>query len=338
MASCLYSPGESSLENITTVPEMRWNTETASANSIIRSIAYSGTWHIAVGDDSYVATSRTGSSGWSTVTVPPGINFRSVIWDGERFVAVGYSTVANGKGIIAVSNDANGQSWNTGITAPQLEIKLDGFGTMKIDPKLHSIAYGNGRYVTVGEQGYSAWSNDGENWTAVWIAPFSQYGFQINNQNANTVVFGGGMFVTGGTMGVLAYSTNRGESWEWAANGLIGGNYDHILTITYGGGTFVAAGSQGKMKTLNVNQSSITPAENWVTQSSGFSTNINSVAFGGGVFLAVGDAGRMSISADGSRWSIVPQNNWTSDDNIYSALHNSTRFISGGKGKFIYSE
>jgi len=340
LLSCLQPPAESSLEKIVSMPSLGWNTVPALGSSIIRSIAYDGTRHVAVGEKSYIATSRTGTSGWSTVTVAPNINFRSVVWNGKqgdenRFVAVGYSTITD-RGIIAVSNN-NGTSWDTGIDVPELKVQIDGFGTMTINPKLFGIAYGNGRFVVVGEQGYSAWSNDGENWTAVWIAPFSQYGFQINNQNANTVVFGGGMFVTGGTMGVLAYSTSRGENWEWAANGLLGGNYDHILTITYGSGIFIAAGSQGKMKTLNINQSSIIPASNWVSPNSGFSnyTNINAVSYGNGVFVAAGDAGRICMSVDASSWNAVTFNGWDSNDNIYSAAYGAC-FVTGSNGLFIY--
>jgi len=333
-ASCLQSPEERSIENITPVPEKNWVTANAAGMSIIRSIANSATRYVAVGDEGRIATSTNGKIGWTIVNgIPSSNNLRSVIWDGSRFVAVGYSSL-NEKGVIAVSSDENGQSWNM-IEVPPLVLSLS-MGTLTIDPKLFSIAFGNGRYVVVGERGYSAWSEDAVNWNPVWIAPFSQYGFQVNNQNANTVVFGGGMFVTGGTMGVLAFSTNRGEHWEWAANALLGGAFDHINTIAYGAGTFVAAGSRGKLKTLNINQSSITPADNWVSQNSGFSYDINAVTFGGGLFLAAGNAGRIALSGDGIRWNTVPQKGWTSNDNFYSAFY-STHFISGGSGKIIFS-
>ena len=339
--SCLQSPEERSLENVFTIPVKFWNKADVTGIKEIRSIAFNGTKHIAVGDNGSIMSSANGKDGWSKVSgIKSDYNFRSVIWtesetpDHGKFVAVGYTLDDKDIGVIAVS-DSNGQNWDTDNKAPRLIINISA-GTLTIDPKLFSIAYGNGRYVVVGERGYSAWSDDAKNWNAVWIAPFSQLGNQANNQNANTVVFGGGMFVTGGTMGVLAFSTNRGEHWEWAANGLLDGAFDHINAIAYGAGTFVVAGSRGKLKTLNINQSSITPSGNWVSQNSGFSYNINAVTFGGGLFLAAGDAGRIALSGDGARWNTVSQKGWTSGDNFYSAFY-STHFISGGSGKIIYS-
>jgi len=78
----------------------------------------------------------------------------------------------------------------------------------------NGIAYGNGKYVAVGDSGYTAYSTDGVNWTQKQI---------VNFTSLNKIAFGNGKFVAVGKgteigstntyYGNIIYSSD-GINWE----------------------------------------------------------------------------------------------------------------------------
>ena len=65
-----------------------------------------------------------------------------------------------------------------------------------------SIAYGNGIYVVVGLDGYTAYSTDGENWTRKTVGTESWY----------AIAFGNGKFVAVGKSRKITTTTD-GKTW-----------------------------------------------------------------------------------------------------------------------------
>ena len=343
--SCLPWPMENnSIEYIPVTQNFKWETSssTGMGDSPIYGISTNGSKYIAVGEGK-IAISSNGIN-WNEYTIeknkwnPGGNNFivfQGITWADNKFVAVGYwNNRTVNKGVIAVS-DSEGENWVIREAPILLSSLPNGSGTLRVDPKLYAITYGSGRFITVGERGYSAWSSDVIEWTPVWILPFSEYGLQEINQDVRAIVYGNEVFLAGGTKGKLAYSFNRGMSWNWVANGLLDSEFNNILTLEYGSGKFIAAGTSGKIKTAGIKQ--FNNQSNWTTVESGINTDITSIVFGSGNFLAVGLGGRMSLSANGNKWNVVPQGNWNNNDHLYSAIYNS-RFITGSFSKIIYSD
>ncbi|MDR0550480.1 MAG: hypothetical protein LBG72_00510, partial [Spirochaetaceae bacterium] len=117
----------------------------------------------------------------------------------------------------------------------------------------YGVAYGNGKFVTVGHwnsSGKIAYSENGMSWQTATI---TGSGFFDTDQNIRGVAYGGGKWVAVGPTGQIAYSEN-GTSWEVVDDstfndssvidlfgvGLING-------VAYGNGKWVAVGLYGKM-------------------------------------------------------------------------------------------
>ena len=351
LGSCIQAPKEESLANY--IPpnfssNLSWKTESTGMGDLaIKGFAWNGSTYIAVGEG-IIASSSDGKkwkentaekNNWNTGT--DHIYFNSVVWGNNQFVAVGYwvkRTVS--MGVIAVSN-SNGENWNI-VLAPVLTADISN-GTLKVDPKLYGITYGGGRYVAVGERGWSAWSidpDDTDKWNEVWITPFSEYGMEQVNQNATAIAYGNGRFVVGGTMGKLAYSPN-GIAWTWIANGILDGEFSHILALGYEGGRFIVAGSGGSIKIYEGGE--MENISSWSTVNSGITTDITAVTYGNGYYLAVGGGGKIAVSRNTYSWVVVPHKGWDNSDNMHCAIFGD-RFIIGGQAgesgqsKIIYSE
>jgi hypothetical protein len=94
-----------------------------------------------------------------------------------------------------------------------------------------NIAYGDGKFVAVGRDGKAAYSQDGENWTAVVD---SKFGGDI----IHGITYGGGKFVAVGDNGngAAAYSP---DGITWTAGRKFGDSF--FKGVAYGSGKFVAA-------------------------------------------------------------------------------------------------
>lgn len=99
-----------------------------------------------------------------------------------------------------------------------------------------SIAYGNGKYVVVGESGYTTTSTDGANWTTPKLA---------GNANWNGVTYANGKFVIVGSDGYTSTSTD-GINWTTPKK-TVGENSWN--SVTYVDGKFVIVGKSGYTST-----------------------------------------------------------------------------------------
>ena len=238
------------------------------------------------------------------------------------------------------------------------------------------IAYGNGRFVAVADDGKMAHSDDGSAWSA--IHPGNGGNQSKFTNTIRGIAYGNGTFIAAGYHARMASSDN-GISWNGWPEPLFFGQ--SILCVTYGGGRFLAAGDGGSMinmpDTGNWNRVSYTTfdgrsilalawgnpggqniyvaagvdghiawsadAWNWQLPSNnplgGAGRIIHSLAWGNGTFVAVDNDGRIARSADGRNWTLtVDWNGIFGGTGILSVAFGNGVFIAAGhEGKIARS-
>jgi hypothetical protein len=164
--------------------------------------------------------------------------------------------------------------------------------------RLNGVAYGDGMYVAVGQNGTVVTSSDGTNWVHRSLGE--------TNAELLCVTHGGGRFVAGGREGVLRSSTD-GTNWT---NGTTPPGVEQIYGVTYGYGLFVAVGQVEHDGTNYILTSS--NGLDWVARDVATTNTLFAVtpAFnhqGGwesGMYAAVGDNGTIVTSGpDGIEWT-----------------------------------
>ena len=267
----------------------------------------------------YILTSD--GSDWSLQT-PVGAWFpggafatRAMAVGGNQFVAVGDTGKTleyNYPGVVVVSD--GGAAW-TQLPARTSEDSLNG------------VAYGNGHFVAVGDEGGIMASTDTTNWTAIspchrsaitslacgnnlciacatptgrmyWSFPdFSSLtsgggaDWEISTTNlplVTALATSGDVFV--GVSGNNVQVTTNGFSWAGiyiSSNALKG--------ISYANDGFIAVGDHGSIFTS-------TDGMIWTDRSVPTTGGFRGVAYGSGVYVAVGDIG--ATSNDGMSWSL----------------------------------
>ena len=132
---------------------------------------------------------------------------------------------------------------------------------------LHSVAYGDGTFVAVGQDGTVLSSSPRSNWVE---------GNSGVTETLYGVTYGDGTFVAVGEYGTILSS--YGSSWVERYSGIT----ETLYGVVYGYGTFVAVGQIGTILTSP-------DGINWILKNSGITDNLNSVAYSNGTFIAVGD-------------------------------------------------
>jgi len=198
---------------------------------------------------------------------------------------------------------------------------------------IKGIAYGNGKYVAVGDDGKMATSTDGVTWTAVRDTKFGQ-------SYIRAVAFGNNRFVAGGSDS-LAYSTD-GVTWtaviakpsDYIGDGLDAGSakrpfFADAYVIIYVGGKFIAGCAIGRMavSTDGITWTAV-PREN-----TDFGVaNIRAIAYGNGKFVAVGDSeyyNGISTSTNGTKWTAVKDSKFGHNTSF------SIRGVAFGNNRFV---
>jgi len=211
------------------------------------------------------------------------------------------------------------------------------------DSNITAIAYGNGKFVAVGEGGKIAYSSDGITWTDDGITWTDVTETDPDNKLAgdiNTIAYGNGKFVAGGKIGSGAFTmatSPDGITWTGVENTSIPTPNPEISTIFFGGsgsnGKFIAA--SGSYMATSTNGTTWTAVSD---STFGYST-IRSIAYGNGgsKFVAVGFGGKIAYSSDGVTWTEVSDSTFTS--NIYAiGCTVSGKLIAGGEnGKMATS-
>ena len=279
------------------------------------------------------------------------IFFKDITYGGGKFAAVGYwaenaDNDNRGWGVTAVSSD-NGATWT--ITDKILTLLAE-----SISPQVYAVTHDGdnpGIFFAAGQWGRLAYSTDGINWTSVQI-PFNYLSDPFYYEDILALAYDGTHLIAGSTGGKIFYSTDKGLTWTWIADELLGYNFD-ITAFCYGSGTIIAAGTGGNMKTIPASSINFDTGSLWQGVDSKFAdSGILSVAYNGSRFVAAGHNGKMSESADGSSWTaILPgsqpeQTKFSEREQISCIYWDGNKFIAGGneydhfnnKSKLIYSE
>jgi hypothetical protein len=266
---------------------------------------------VAVGQDGLRMTSPDGLTWSNVMTGKEGEVYRAVCFGGGRFAAVGSY---GGSNIFAGTGD--GLAWETrtldakyfkylrglgfgrgeflaiggdpgsvGASSPLLVRSADGVNWGDYVPFsgkniLRRMAFGDGRFVGVGDRGRRATSTDGLTWVDV-----------PDVRAVDTLVdvaFGGGVFVGVGLHG-LRMCTRDGLTWEHRQ---VGEEGEHLNSIVWTGDRFVSIGAGATYESVD---------------GKGWSRRLNrdaplTVAYGGGVFVGARWKGRMLRSTDAVEW------------------------------------
>ncbi|MCI4626006.1 MAG: hypothetical protein L3V56_08590 [Candidatus Magnetoovum sp. WYHC-5] len=300
-------------------------------------IAYSDDALVAVGYYGLTVISA-GDGEWETVEVSNVSSFSGVFYVDDFFVAIGETFDKHG--VFAMSSDDN-KTWT--------------LYTIYDTVFLNGVAYGEGKYAVVDNNGMIYSSTNGRSWYD------SVYG---SNGPPNSVTYGDGKFLTVGYNGKVLVSSD-GVSWDyisvgnslglldviWGNNLFVGvGDNGRVVTsvdgskwteqsttvintlngVTYGNATYIAVGDMGAILTSN-------DGSNWTDSSkSTVTANLNDVAYGSSVFVAVGQKGTLLTSIDGNTWATGSS---TTDNDLYSVSYGDGVFLVGGcNGVLIYSE
>ncbi|GAB3225123.1 hypothetical protein GCM10027423_61360 [Spirosoma arcticum] len=149
---------------------------------------------------------------------------------------------------------------------------------------LFDVAYGAGRYVTVGNNGLIQISGDGVTWTTQ-VAASQSAGALIR------VVYANGQFVAVGSSGHVSTSP---DGLTWSSQ--VSGTTKSLSGLAYGGGRFIAVGDNGVAITS-------TDGITWTPLTTGTSVELNDITYGSGTFTIVGDGGLIRTTPNGIIWT-----------------------------------
>ncbi|MFS0837406.1 cadherin-like beta sandwich domain-containing protein [Paenibacillus sp. 1P03SA] len=169
---------------------------------------------------------------------------------------------------------------------------------------LNQVAYGNGKWVAVGNLGTIMTSSDGLNWSKTTIALSSAVG----------VTYAGSQWIITGASGKIATSPDA-VTWTVRSTGASA----NLSAAAYNGAVWVIAGYSGVILS---SPDGIT----WTPRASGTAANFYSVTYGGGLFAAVGGAGTIRTSSDGITWTTRSG----SPEDLMGVHYGAGQFVAGG--------
>ena len=152
---------------------------------------------------------------------------------------------------------------------------------------LHSVAWGGGSYVAVGEGGEIWTSPDGLSW--------SDRTPDAVSRDLRAVLWDGERFVVAGlgASGVEVLTSPDGRAWTPAAAAPFASS---PAAFAWNGRVHVAVGPGGQVLVS-------ADAVEWKAQASGVTTDLRGLAWGAGTFVAVGAERTLLTSPDGVQWT-----------------------------------
>jgi hypothetical protein len=194
--------------------EWKWIYPNPISDRAFTDIVYGSARFVAVGADGMIRLSFNGYDWTLSQGVSPEIEIQSVIWDGTRFLAVGYKGSTR-EYFAVVSQD--GDIW----------------GLLPIGSNIQHLCYGNGVYVATTASNLIA-SMDLQNWTVV----------QSSGTAFGPLVFEGGRFVAASSD---FYSSEDGTNWEMHSSG----QSSPITSIRWIDGRYYATATRAVLTSLD---------------------------------------------------------------------------------------
>lgn len=358
------------------VDGVAWSVRTSPANgNWLRAVGYGGGRYVFMSDGDRVVVS-TDLAVYANVTMPaysPTVPRWSIAYGAGQFVAVGNGgeissspdgsnwTARGSSGARWANNHAaflNNQ-WIVSASVGGILTSPDGVRwTRSVSPIgnwLRGAAYGAGRYVIAGDQGWIISSTDLVTWTGTQAA-------STTTQSFTSIAFANDRFVAVGAAGTIVTSTD-GLTWTAATSGVLtalqyvgvfrnrfyavgnngvilasvdglawaplaSGTTQNLLSLGSDGGTLLVVGSA---RTILAS----TDGQNFVTRAA---PNSNAFSFRGvtrcnGGWLIVGDAGVAMFSLDGIAWSLLET--LGEAESLAAVASNGTSTVIAGNGGTI---
>ncbi|MDR1597285.1 MAG: hypothetical protein LBR99_06235 [Treponema sp.] len=323
-SSCLQATYDNNLlDYVPSVAGSRELVFSASAGSDMFTLTIYGSVFQTTLDTSWFKLEKIGDPNPVVLNVPVRDSDTQVIFAFDNPLDGNYKLTIYAEAFQDAVNRVTGQAEKSGVWS---SVGDTVFGRSVI----RGIAYGNGRFAAVADEGQIAYSSDGTRWTAIrpgYNTVQSQF-----TETINDIAYGDGKFVAVGA-GSRMGSSDNGMSWYgWTESFFDGAG---ILCITYGGDKFVTGGEWGRMAYLR-------DGGNW-TQSGDTRFGANSIlalAYGkpydNGIFVAVGEGGQLSVSQDGANWEY--RESMFGGSTIRGIAYGTGVFVTAGdSGKMAYS-
>lgn len=311
-----------------------WTWSATPATSL-RNLAYGAGRLVAVGAGGVIVTSTNGTT-WTNANSGTTQNLVGIDFVNGRFVATG----ANG----TILTSFDGNFWTARNSAGNQSV-------------LQSAAFGNGRYIVVGQQGNTGramlGSVDSVTWTSQITGP--RHGTNLlgvassgstvvavgaagaivsssdlaiwterasgTTQALNDVTYANGRFLVVGNGGTVLSSTD-GSAWtNVAPTGLNGVN---LGGIRHDGAQWVAVGG-GSAYTS-------TDGIAWTARATGANGPLQKLVIGGGRYVAVGVFGHIVESTNGTEWTVRTAADPLFQSNTAASLF---RDVAYGNGRFV---
>jgi hypothetical protein len=194
---------------------------------------------------------------------------------------------------------------------------------------VEDIAFGNNKFVAVGQRGVIAYSDNAQTWTNVTSSSYYNTPYWC-------VSFVGDKFIAGQN-GAIGYSDNA-QTWTYSTISFA----NAITDFAFGNEKYVVVSTGGKIGYSNngISWSAVTDST-FGTGSPGMGTSdILAVAFGADKFVAVGSQGKIAYSLDGITWSSVSTDIFNSasiqdicfNNNMFIALDRNGNIVSSNDG------
>jgi hypothetical protein len=181
------------------------------------------------------------------------------------------------------------------------------------------IAYGAGKYITVGGQGYQT-SYDSYNWKNYPATTFFSSG------SLTSITYGNGLFALAGYL-PTSFAGRIGTSTDgitWSTRFIYSTGYP--TSINYSNGLFVATHTRGILLTS-------TDAITWTSRVNPFSSTASTTAssYGNGLYL-IANSGNIATSTDGVSWT---SRTTGTASTINAIVYGNGLYVIGGNGGVI---
>lgn len=311
-----------------------WTWSATPATSL-RNLAYGAGRLVAVGAGGVIVTSTNGTT-WTNANSGTTQNLVGIDFVNGRFVATG----ANG----TILTSFDGNLWTARNSAGNQSV-------------LQSAAFGNGRYIVVGQQGNTGRAMLGSADSVTWT---SQITGPRHGTNLLGVASSGSTVVAVGAAGAIVSSSDL-ATWTERASGTT----QALNDVTYANGRFLAVGNGGTVLSstdgsawTNVTTTGLsgvnlggirhdgaqwvavggnsaytsTDGIAWTARATGANGPLQKLVIGGGRYVAVGVFGHIVESTNGTEWTVRTAADPLFQSNTAASLF---RDVAYGNGRFV---
>lgn len=246
-----------------------WRKESSGTQSVLGGITYGQQTFVAVGGPNGPV------NGTSVLISGDAVHWKSV---SDNFISV-YRSVSYGNSTFVAC--AASPCWNCEVTELGISSNSVSWTKNAFSKSMKSIAFGNGLFVGVGENGSTAISPDGQSWTTT-SSEITEHFLGVGFANK--------LFLAVGENGLVATSTD-GITWSRENSGTT----NSLRCATGHGLKFVVGGSNG---TILISTNAI----RWAKIEPATDRDLNGLASAENLLVAVGDYATILTSSDGEIW------------------------------------